>query len=345
MRGSEGDELRGKIQADSRGGQERRGSRASVARPTLPVRIVVHDRTRRWGLSIGGATRFPGYDKRQVGPVDSPSSPSFAKPPLEEVALAVQFQPQAIDIMTTAQFSQAFADEFPRQEEQAARPPMTEEFPVGPRPPFRLELIATPPLPRLWFLSESGTRLIQLQSDLIAYNWRRSPEGVSVDEIYPRYTVLRAEFEKVFKALEQTVEERGRPTLKPNWCEITYINHIGPTAEGEQRPSLDELLRGVEVPPSEGFLPSPESVGLNLGFVIPGPKDPLGRLAVGLATATRTSDSVPIWVMTLTARMRIGEEGTMESALKTLDMGHNWVVSGFVELTSDQMQAAWGRTA
>ena len=49
--------------------------------------------------------------------------------------------------------------------------------------------------------------------------------------------------------------------------------------------------------------------------------------------------------MTLTARMRIGEEGTMESALKTLDMGHNWVVNGFVELTSDQMQAAWGRTA
>jgi uncharacterized protein (TIGR04255 family) len=279
-----------------------------------------------------------------VASTDAPSSPSFAKPPLEEVALAIQFQPQAIDTLTAAHFSELIAADFPKQEEQLARPPISEEFLVGAQPQFRFEVIPAPSMPRFWFLSESGTRLVQVQSDLIAYNWQRSPGGIPTDEAYPRYTTLREEFEARIAALEESVEKRGKDPLKPNWCEVTYINHIHPTPGEENRPHFSELLRGVAVPLTGGFLPSPADVGLNLRFVIPGGSTgPLGRLTVALTTAVRTTDGAPIWVMTLTVRVLDTEKETMAAALKTLDIGHDWIVNGFAELTSDDMHAVWER--
>ena len=274
---------------------------------------------------------------------DAPSSPSFAKPPLEEVALAIQFQPQAIDTLTAAQFSQLIADGFPKQEEQPARPPINEEFFEGSQPPFRFEVIPMPSMPRFWFLSESGTRLVQVQSDLIAYNWQRSPGGIPTSEPYPRYTTLREEFEARIGSLEESAKKRSKAPLKPNWVEVTYINHIHPLPGKDDRPHLSELLRGVAVPAPGGFLPAPTDVGLNLRFVIPGSNGPAGRLTVALNTAVRTTDGAPIWVMTLTARVLDTEEETMPTALKTLDIGHDWVVNGFAELTSDEMHTVWER--
>lgn len=284
------------------------------------------------------------YHPPRVASTDATSSPSFARPPLEEVALAIQFQPQAVDVLTAAQFSQLIVGDFPRQEEQPARPPISEEFSVGPQPLIRFEIIPAQAMPRFWFLSASGTRLIQLQSDLIAYNWQRSPGGVTTDETYPRYAALRKEFEAQIAALEQTAQGRGKEPLKPNWCEVTYINHVAPVPGKDHRPHLNELLQDVAVPSAHGFLPPPGDVGLNLRFVIPGPDGPAGRLTVALTTAIRTSDGVPIWVMTLTARVLDKEKETMDAALKSLDIGHDWVVNGFAELTSDRMHAIWERT-
>jgi uncharacterized protein (TIGR04255 family) len=277
-------------------------------------------------------------------PADTtPASPSFAKPPLEEVALAIQFQPQALDLLTAAAFGQAIADDFPHQEERPAQPRMAEEFGVAPPIPFRFEVIGSAPQSRLWLLSENRARLVQLQHDLVAYNWRRTPEGVAIDETYPRYSKLRSEFEQRLALLAKTVEARGRESLRPDWCEVTYINHVAPLASSD-RPRLDQLLRGVSVPQSAGFLPDPEDVGLNLRFVIPGESDtPRGRLNVALNTARRTSDLAPVWVMTLTARILDMKQESVAAALKTLDIGHTWVVNSFTELTSDQMHEVWER--
>jgi hypothetical protein len=54
--------------------------------------------------------------------------PSFREPPLEEVALAVQFQPNAIDLVSAARIAEAVRDRLPRREEQPGRPPMSEDF-------------------------------------------------------------------------------------------------------------------------------------------------------------------------------------------------------------------------
>jgi len=54
---------------------------------------------------------------------------------------------------------------------------------------------------------------------------------------------------------------------------------------------------------------------------------------------------VPIWILTMTARLlHHGEEDTL-SVLNSLDTGHDWVVNGFVDMTSERMHDLWGRTA
>ena len=265
--------------------------------------------------------------------------PSFRDPPLEEVALAVQLQPNAVDILDIAQFVSAFESRFPKREEQIGRPPMSEDFgPPSGEPPFKFEFTSGVPQQRLWLLAADGTRLLQVQQDIFVYNWRRSPEGVPIGDPYPRYTRLRDEFVENYERLEEIAGERGH-ALRPNWCEVTYINHIG--EDGSQRPGMREVFRGVETTPVGGFLPQSEDGQLALRYIIPGDHGPRGRLTVTAAPAVRRVDLTQIWVMTLTARLLAADE-SREAAFEALDVGHEWVVRGFAELTSDRMHERWG---
>jgi uncharacterized protein (TIGR04255 family) len=275
-----------------------------------------------------------------MGSVEPAGLPSFRNPPLEEVALAVQFQPGAIDYLHVARLAESLRERFPRREEQPGRPPMREDFePPVLRPPFEIEVIQGAPTPRFWLLSEEGSRLLQLQADLIAYNWRRAPEGVPVEESYPRYSTLRREFEEHFAQLQAITAEDNR-TLSANWCEVTYINHIGPAKRGGPRLQLSELLRGVKTPSQGRFLPAAEDGQFNIRFIIPGEDTPRGRLTVATGTAVRRIDFQELWVMTLTARVKARDE-TPDGAMEALDLGHEWVVRAFYELTSDRMHKHW----
>ncbi len=278
-----------------------------------------------------------GYDDARVGSSANPL-PHLSNAPLTEVALAVQFQPMAADTLAAADFYRALRDEFPGRQEQPSRPPMREDFTSSPQPPFRIEVVSAPPMPRFWFLSESGTQLVQLQGDLLAFNWRRAPEGIPTDEDYPRYARLRESIARYLDHFQASVEQ----PLRPNWCEVTYINQIAAADGSSERPQLDQLLRGVQIPAADEFLPSPENVALNLSFVVPGTESPRGRLTVVLATGRSVPANEPIWVMTLTGRIH-AEEETLEAALNALDVGHEWVGHGFFDLTSDEIQRQWGK--
>lgn len=94
--------------------------------------------------------------------------PVFEKPPLVEAALAVQFE--RLPTLRAPQLGyvwQAFRDRFPKTEEQPLLEPVFEQFglPPGSRPGIRFEFSVLPSTPRLWFLNDSGTELVQIQQD------------------------------------------------------------------------------------------------------------------------------------------------------------------------------------
>src|SRR5438046_8808907 len=96
--------------------------------------------------------------------------PDFRKPPVAETVLSLQFEPVAG--LTTAHLGllwNRFREELPLIEELPPLPPTSERF----GPPFgaRVEVtfVQKPPVPRLWFLNESKTELVQVQPDRLIH--------------------------------------------------------------------------------------------------------------------------------------------------------------------------------
>jgi uncharacterized protein (TIGR04255 family) len=263
---------------------------------------------------------------------------SFSRPPVIEVALAVQFDPGTLTALDAATFRGGIRESYPKFEEQPARPPVEEIFdPVVAGIPFRFEVMNAPQMNRAWFLSEDGLRLVQLQSDLLAVNWRRLRE----DAEYPRYETLRTELEQHLRALNEILQTEGRGSIRPNWCEVTYINQVAPDQPDSPRPPLEQVLTVFSRPEGE-FLPEPEDVFVRLRFVIPGDDDPRGRFIVEAAPGYRNEDRVPIWNLTFTSRVRAVAEADT-AAMEALDLGHKWAVQAFAEVISPEMQSQWGR--
>ena len=263
--------------------------------------------------------------------------PTFRKPPVVEVALAVQWDAPRFDALQIAEFGRRLHDRYPTREEQVARPPMQEEFGLPERPlQFQLEILDRPPSQRFWFLTTDGSHLIQVQADLVAVNWRRTLDGSD----YPRYPALREQARESLDVIEAILKDEGSTPLKPSWCEVTYINHIAPSGGDEtERPPLHRVLVGIASPQSS-VLPPPEDRQLIDRFVIRDNDHPAGRVHVSAVPAFRTEDRTPIYVLTLTARLR-AKSPDVEGAWGALDRGRELLDRAFMEMTTPEMHQRW----
>lgn len=263
--------------------------------------------------------------------------PKFDKPPVVEVALSVQFD--RLDI-TTAHLGliwQEYRSRFPTIQEKPELEPAVErfEFPTKMVPGVRFE-VGTMPVPRYWFVDESGNELVQVQRDRFIRNWRKTEGGPD----YPSYELLRKSFVDDWELFTQFVNKESKATVNPNQCEVTYVNIL----EDMQSGQLPRLLSWVSGQRSDDYLGEPEDAELTLRFVL---KDddghPWGRLHVSATPAIKASDNKPVVRLSLTARGAPLRQDT-GAALEWLDMGHEAVVRGFASITTDKMHLVWERT-
>jgi uncharacterized protein (TIGR04255 family) len=252
-----------------------------------------------------------------------------------EVALAVQFGEPSLDTLDVAAFGERLRPEFPQREEQAPMPPLEERFEGGPQPSVRFEILQTPPTPRFWFLSEDQSRLVQVQNHTVAHNWRRRGSGE-----YPHYSALREALSRYLHELEDLLRAAGKPRLEPNWCEVTYINHVPQAVDADRLP-LDEVLTMVSAMDSPTFLPPAEDAQLAARFRIEENGAPVGRLTVLAAPAISAIDGQKIWALTMSAKALSAEPNVL-SAFERLDLCHEWVVRGFRDVTTARMHDVWG---
>ena len=125
--------------------------------------------------------------------------PDYKRPPLVEVALAVQFaELQGYrTIHAGLLWAETFRKAYPRVIEQPQLDPIFEVFgPHARAAQWQIRQMPGPPVPRLWFMNEQETELVQIQANWFARNWRKVGEG----EDYPRYEKLR---ERFFAELEE----------------------------------------------------------------------------------------------------------------------------------------------
>ncbi len=261
--------------------------------------------------------------------------PNFENPPVVETVLSVQFERlSAMQSVHFGLFWRKMQRSFPKTEERLALPAVVERFPepISRGGRIQFETVESPALPRLWLVNEAGTEMIQVQSDRFIKNWRKVEEK----DRYPHYEpVIKPAFERDFHEFQLFLAEEGLGIIKVNQCEVTYVNHL---VSGEGWQKLDEADRIFTFwnQPESPVPGKAEDFGMHARFPITDERGhAIGRLHLDVQPALRANDNRPMYVMNLTAR------GLYGPGLEFFDIGRQWIVKSFEQLTTAEMHRIW----
>lgn len=251
--------------------------------------------------------------------------PSFRKPPLVEVALAIGFtEVSGLQFAALADLRQRWISDYPLTEEhpfldQQATPPSKQAFRVEFGPPPR----------RIWFVNPQKDSVLQIQRDRLIANWRSV--GIPASNEYPRYGVLRESYLARWADFEKFVAEHLNLPLNAEYAEVSYINVISP-AEDQELAISDVLTMNRK---GELWRENVQTTAVTQNWDFP-------DVHTTLAMAANLDSSVhnrPV-VLQLSATTRIAADRSTGSAL---DLAHDFVVGTFGVITTDEMQRRWER--
>ena len=270
--------------------------------------------------------------------------PSYRKPPVVEVLASVQFDPVPLNIGHIGLLRERYRPALSKLETKPPISPVIERLGVRASVNrLQVQLSNEFELPRVWFLSDSGDQLIQVQTDRFIRNWRAIP---TLGNPYPRYEDhLRPKFVEDFEIFRDFLgAESIAEDLQVNQCEITYINHIHPCECWSSHRDIGAVFLGWNSEYERSVGMPIEGVNLSFAHVLYDEDQPetfIGRLHVALQSAFLTPDESgrerPIFVLTITARGRPTEKGV----LGFLDAGRRAIVTTFDRMTTPKMHAVW----
>jgi len=266
--------------------------------------------------------------------MSSTTLPKFDNPPVVEVALSISFEPlERFRSVHAGRLWDRIRDQFPTTEDLPELAATTEE-PAAPAPPPRLELMDRPRL-RTWFQNSDGTQLLQVQHNRIAYNWKRG----QISQPYPSYNEVERRFRALLPILIDFIEREDLGKMVPTQAEVTYVNHI--REPHNQIGRVIALWRGLDGVTS---LPPVEDLRFAARYLITDDsKNMIGRLAAELQPAYVTSTRAEILNLNMIARGK-PRSPDVDGALAFLQLGHEWIVRGFTEITTPEMHVKWNRT-
>ena len=267
-----------------------------------------------------------------------PPLPEFEDPPVSEVSLSVVFAPLVNWRSAHAGlYWSSIKNQYPHTETHPPLPTQIEQFDPNfiQRPTVVFEVV-NPDIARFWFVADPATKLIQVQRDRFVINWRK----VKGDETYPRYIAeMRPRFDREWKDFAGFVSQQKIGTIEVQQCEITYTNDL---LQGQGWKTFADSL-ALFAPwwkaGTDGFLPLPESLGLSGSFHMP---EDRGRLHFNAMHVRRQIDNKESIRLELIARGK-PVTNTHDDVLNWMDLGHDWIVRGFADLTSKQAHALWKR--
>jgi uncharacterized protein (TIGR04255 family) len=260
--------------------------------------------------------------------VKSTSLPDFEKPPVNEVVFGVQFE--TIEEFQSPHFGifweKLGRDKYPKYQQVPFLAHVIEEDKITKQDPAFLFKKNVIPLPRVFFINPTDDKLVQVQQDRFLRNWRK----MKPEDSYPRYKTLLPEFKESLENFEQFVSnEFNGKKLNIDQYELTYVNHIYIDDGDLNQNQLSKYFAVYGDNKFCSFLPIPESVGWNGIYKL---SNALGRLHVTLNPYNL--EERKLFVLNLTAR-GINEQKNMKS---WLEVAHEWIVRGFVDITGKQAQ-------
>jgi uncharacterized protein (TIGR04255 family) len=223
--------------------------------------------------------------------------PQYDNPPLDEVAIGVQFGPLAgFHTAHLGLYWSGIKSKYPLTEDQLPLAHVKEQPGPALQPqPLQVMLQSGMPfpVPRCWFTNESRSQLIQVQQDRFLRNWRQ----IKGTDPYPRYENLIREFNEEWAAFCSFTQDLGIGEAKVDQCELSYVNNIEREEVGDFG-DLWKVFPLLHPPAGPTFLPPPEVLNWGTRYKLPGDR---GRLHVTMNPAFRTRDFKLVLALTLTA--------------------------------------------
>ena len=269
--------------------------------------------------------------------------PDFTDPPVGEVVLSVQFPKiEKFEAAHFGRFWSALGTAFPKTETHAPLPPIVETF-AAPSAASKIgvQFREVPPISRAWFISDDGSRLIQVQPDRFSCNWRKMRSG----DVYPRYELVRSEFDAVWQTFVGFLREQGlAPAMPPIiQCEVGYINHIAQGTAWTKHSDAANVLRFLSSDVPLANCLRQETVSFSSTFEIRSSDSesvPIGRLHLDFGPGIETEKNQPIFILNLLARGML--KGGASDDLQFLDLGRKVIVDTFKRISTPRMHLVWG---
>jgi uncharacterized protein (TIGR04255 family) len=262
--------------------------------------------------------------------------PSFKKPPVTEVVLGVQFDKlQSFNSLHYGLYRERIVKRYPKYKDCSPLDSTFEFFGDKQQPFFKPQMYTIPPLRRSWYIEQEENLLIQLDPEHFFHNWRK----ITGDEIYPRYHDVKTEFLCLWKDYLLFCKETVSEEVKVNQWEVTYVNHIDKNKGWNNFKDLGNIFAQWSGMSTENYLPVPETLELKQTYAF---TEQQGRLHVVLQPAIRRRDSKECLLLKLTARGRL-DSSEVETLSDHLDMGREWIVRGFTDLTTPNAHKLWER--
>jgi uncharacterized protein (TIGR04255 family) len=268
-----------------------------------------------------------------------PALPEYAKPPVVEVAISVQFEELAgFRPIHFGLYWERVKARYPTTQHQPPLGSIVELFGSRGAQRASMSIDTQFPLGRCWYLSPDQLRLVQVQPDRFVLNWRK----LDTDTTYPRYDTLRKLFIDELHRFLDFAAEYALGEFVPLQCELTYVNHVIADRGRGAPQDLSNMITLWSGETSEAYLPEPEDVRLAWQYKFEESNAALGRLHVHLQPALRTADRTPLLMLQLLARGAPAGDG-IEGVLAFADRAHEWIVRGFTAITTENMHRVWER--
>lgn len=247
---------------------------------------------------------------------------TFDKPPVAEVAIGRVFVPMPDFLVPHfGQFWAEIRDEYPNVQHA---PSLVDGIPV--------QDVNGAWLPRIWFVSRDGTRMLQLQQDRMYFNWRK----VGAASEYVRFKAIEAEFTRLSALFNKFVVETLNREVQAVRLELTYVNVIPSGEHWTDASNVSNVLRDFYWHTGKSVLPTPTSFQSQWDIALPKES---GQLVVKVARVRKEgTPAIDALKLELAA---IGKASASMNEAQWFSDAHDQIVLGFKDLTTDAMHRVW----
>ena len=261
----------------------------------------------------------------------------FARPPIDEVVLSVLFK--NLDKLLAPHLGEIWGefkkDKFVHIFEQPPVIPAVEKFtnPIG---DAQLRIGNVPELPRIWFVHENGSQILQVQRDRFTFNWRKTDS----DQKYPGFSTIYENFENFYNRFHLTIKKLHIGSVTPLQYELTYIDQL---MSGESWNSINDIGQIYNIffdsSQSDHFWEGAESVNFRTSFIVPNLHS---RLHIAISNRVKMPEEIYTLQTDFTLR---GFPENMENEIGTwFKLAHDHIREKFISMFTEDIQTqVWGR--